>query len=83
MSYITFSPALQRRVDAYWESLFASEGSYDIAKDDPTFMRDIAHNHITQLGKDGLCQCSCADICPSRKSGSMTRCSRADLESVS
>ena len=83
MSYITFPSDLQKRVDTYWERSRATEGPYDVSKDDPIFMRDIARNHLAQLGKDGLCQCNCADICPSRKCGSMTRCSRAELEAVS
>jgi hypothetical protein len=84
MSYITFPPALEKRVDAYWEHSFASKNKpYDVSEDDPTFMRDIARNHLTQLGKDGLCQCDCADICPNRKCGSMGRCSKSELEAVS
>lgn len=46
-----------------------------------TAMGEILRHRLANLGKDGLCQCSCANVCPLEKAGSMNRCSRKDLES--
>lgn len=48
----------------------------------PDLRRDLAQARLANLGEDGRCLCSCADICPAQKSGMSTRCSRAELENL-
>ncbi len=35
-----------------------------------------------RIGTDGLCQCSCADVCPLGKRGSETRCTEGQLKTA-
>ncbi len=34
------------------------------------------------IGEDGRCQCSCADVCPLGRAGSMMRCTETELRSA-
>jgi hypothetical protein len=76
---------IKQRLSEYWVAWFARPNKdvyYTLDQHDPTLRADLARYRIKNLGKDGLCQCSCADVCPVNKCGSMTRCSRTELESI-
>lgn len=38
---------------------------------------------VPSFGKDGLCQCSCADVCPNGRIGSQPRCHKSEVAIVS
>jgi len=37
-------------------------------------------SQVVQIGLDGMCKCSCADVCPLGKIGSETRCTKDELK---
>jgi hypothetical protein len=45
-----------------------------------TVIREILRRRLAGIGADNRCTCSCANICPLERVGSMERCRKEELE---